>query len=1429
MADVRAVDAADWAGVVQDALAQVAADDILRALTSDPLTAPFAVDRIVECVQSAITDEQGRRLSDAVQAKERAEAALLEYQDEVRARLDDADRQRSASGDAQQQIRSLRADLQEQTRLADDAAANARHQADAVQCAERAANALRLQCDAHKAAERVAHERAGQIESRLDELVAVNDELESRLRAAEKDAAALRDQLADHRTVVAELASEKAARQEAVSKGNAVRAKAEKIALALRKSEQQRMKLAHKYSLVGSKVESLVRAEEDLNADNIAKLTAQLNAATTQLQDRKRLFSREKDALKERIQELEKQLSETTAALRASNERAASAESALESASADKKVMTARVADLTARVEEGKQLLDKAERSAAEAKRVREGEWEQRLTVVNMQLVEKTAEYERTLELEVRSRTEEEARRIHRHYQTVLRQKLQQQVAKVTAEAQAAARDKVKAELAEAATKLAPPPPPPPPPGRPEETALLAELVRENESFRSALRKEAEQRIEREKDRLEADWSARLSSLDADRERAVADAQSARAEVASARLAVVNAERSATEAGFQVQQLTQQLESEARRRHTLTQHLNEASTNIAKLSALLDEETKGRQSLEGGSMAASARIAELEDWCRSADAAYHRLQEQFETTQAQLVKRTADLEEARRALDTAERRATVAISDAASTADRFESTHRDSLSAARHEHLAETLKLTSQISVLEERVRLLERDLASARDELRAAQSQHEQQLASAEQHKNRLRESISEMQVQVDDRVRALQEVIKDKSNELSEAQAELGRASSVNADLQDRVTTLQGDLEALRRDHERQRVSYERHVDALRAGHSQLVVRGKASVAVACSGIRSTLADISNTIRSEIDSTRIIAERGLTAVLWRARQSEASAADGQWKLRGELQAEFTQERHREVQRALDAQAAEFAKTAEAARQASSSTLDALQARFDDARAEIGRLREAGALIEAKHQEAVDALRKAQVACEEAGRERDQVAALLQTKESLLASTERARDDLSERERALVAQVQELVAQIRHYEAAAAVVGKFVGVDRESLETLFVGGDSPAESFQRLERLRLLLEHFRDDVAASATSAPLDRIRSLEGDLQHVEETRQRLEADLVGARADIDRLQIRLTGSDEINESSALRIAKLEQELDAVSKKAQSAAEENASLKGNLQNQAASKAHASHRRSNSRAEQQMAKLLAGDIDELALAPRKMSLSRESVSFVRLPDASPFLDDMNLFGNDLDDADTSRRQHPRRRPSLQLVRSPSTTIEHAKSAATSADEEASIVETVDDDDDYADDVESVIVQAPPSAPVRSRADERPSVEKRAPPGAVVAAAVDVVAAAPVPDDDVRHAGSIQQAAAVEPVDDVSAAGSGGPYRVSAEKQEASKLQEALDKDDDDVELAGEIAAELARAHDLDDKTNAVLARSLANRQGALQDFGDIR
>lgn len=58
------------------------------------------------------------------------------------------------------------------------------------------------------------------------------------------------------------------------------------------------MKLAHKYSLVGSKVESLVRAEEDLNADNIAKLTAQLNAATTQLQDRKRLFSREKDALK---------------------------------------------------------------------------------------------------------------------------------------------------------------------------------------------------------------------------------------------------------------------------------------------------------------------------------------------------------------------------------------------------------------------------------------------------------------------------------------------------------------------------------------------------------------------------------------------------------------------------------------------------------------------------------------------------------------------------------------------------------------------------------------------------------------------------------------------------------------------------------------------------------------------------------------------------------------------------------------------------------------------------------------------------------------------------------------------------------------------------------------------------------------------------
>lgn len=94
-----------------------------------------------------------------------------------------------------------------------------------------------------------------------------------------------------------------------------------------------------------------------------------------------------------------------------------------------------------------------------------------------------------------------------------------------------------------------------------------------------------------------------------------------------------------------------------------------------------------------------------------------------------------------------------------------------------------------------------------------------------------------------------------------------------------------------------------------------------------------------------------------------------------------------------------------------------------------------------------------------------------------------MLASTERARDDLSERERALVAQVQELVAQIRHYEAAAAVVGKFVGVDRESLETLFVGGDSPAESFQRLERLRLLLEHFRDDVAASATSAPLDRV----------------------------------------------------------------------------------------------------------------------------------------------------------------------------------------------------------------------------------------------------------------------------------------------------------------------------------------------------------
>lgn len=112
----------------------------------------------------------------------------------------------------------------------------------------------------------------------------------------------------------------------------------------------------------------------------------------------------------------------------------------------------------------------------------------------------------------------------------------------------------------------------------------------------------------------------------------------------------------------------------------------------------------------------------------------------------------------------------------------------------------------------------------------------------------------------------------------------------------------------------------------------------------------------------------TGVSRQRGLTAVLWRARQSEASAADGQWKLRGELQAEFTQERHREVQRALDAQAAEFAKTAEAARQASSSTLDALQARFDDARAEIGRLREAGALIEAKHQEAVDALRKAQV-----------------------------------------------------------------------------------------------------------------------------------------------------------------------------------------------------------------------------------------------------------------------------------------------------------------------------------------------------------------------------------------------------------------------------------------------------------------------------
>ena len=81
-----------------------------------------------------------------------------------------------------------------------------------------------------------------------------------------------------------------------------LRTRAESVAASLRHSEQQRVRLASKYASVGTKVEALMRAEEDFSAQTASRLSNELEATQKLLSEQKRAHENEVKELSQRLE-----------------------------------------------------------------------------------------------------------------------------------------------------------------------------------------------------------------------------------------------------------------------------------------------------------------------------------------------------------------------------------------------------------------------------------------------------------------------------------------------------------------------------------------------------------------------------------------------------------------------------------------------------------------------------------------------------------------------------------------------------------------------------------------------------------------------------------------------------------------------------------------------------------------------------------------------------------------------------------------------------------------------------------------------------------------------------------------------------------------------------------------------------------------------
>jgi hypothetical protein len=218
-----------------------------------------------------------------------------------------------------------------------------------------------------------------------------------------------------------ELDNERRARQLTLKKYESLKTRAESVAASLRRSEQQRVRLATKYASVGAKVESLVRAEEDLSAQTQARLSNELDAVKRKLREKEKTHAEEMKRMKRIGSESQRECEELRLQLRSAEQRATRHELDANEARTLSNTENVSLRNELGLLKKRNSELEAREECSERAERERQKQQRE-------QREELERQREQHIHLQVQSKTQQQLQKLHAHYQALMNERLQQTI-----------------------------------------------------------------------------------------------------------------------------------------------------------------------------------------------------------------------------------------------------------------------------------------------------------------------------------------------------------------------------------------------------------------------------------------------------------------------------------------------------------------------------------------------------------------------------------------------------------------------------------------------------------------------------------------------------------------------------------------------------------------------------------------------------------------------------------------------------------------------------------------------------------------------------------------------------------------------------------------------------------------------------------------